>query len=82
MPKRKLRVDDSPGEQFRVLRQLPGLSADLGRDILFPFCERMTKERAYVNEKRKKHQKQPKSKCVYGTRRIPKWKLPLISCLC
>ena len=32
--KRKLRVEDGPGEQFRVLRQLPGISRDLGRNIV------------------------------------------------
>ena len=32
--KHKLRVEDGPGEQFRLLRQLPGISRDLGRNIV------------------------------------------------
>ena len=34
MSKRKLRVEDGPGEQFRVLRHLPGVSQELGRSIV------------------------------------------------
>ena len=31
---RKLRIDDGPGAQFRALRQLPGVSQELGRNIV------------------------------------------------
>jgi len=34
MSKRKLRIDDGPGAQFRALRQLPGVSQELGRNIV------------------------------------------------